>query len=218
MLKVLSPTNVSETGFQVNWYIENPFGFQSISVQVATDEDMTNSVSYVHIDDVTADHLLLENLHGATPYYYKISLLNNGSAIVESAVKSAETSFAMKSIDLITEDGISLSGKLAYLESLPGKRPGIVFMHELGVWVNPWIGSALFRQLVSDGYICLTFFFRGHGTSTPVDDLMDLVNDKNLVAEDLHSALNQSTTWQGNWIFVMSQRWIFLLKPKYFTM
>ena len=62
-------------------------------------------------------------------------------------------------------------------------------MHEFGVWVNPWIGSDLMKQLVAEGYVCLTFFFRGHGTSTPVDDLMDLINDKSLLAKDLQAAI-----------------------------
>jgi dienelactone hydrolase len=187
-LTILSPTQLSETGFQVNWSIEDPFGFQSIAVQVATDEDLSNSVSYVQIDDISTDHLLLENLHGATKYYYKISLLNNGSAVVESDIKSAETAYKIVSIELHTEDDFTLAGKLAYLETLPGKRPGIILMHEYGVWVNPWVGSPLLRELVGEGYICLTFFFRGHGSSTPMDDLMELINDKSLLASDLQSA------------------------------
>jgi dienelactone hydrolase len=62
-------------------------------------------------------------------------------------------------------------------------------MHEFGVWVNPWVGSDILKQLVSEGYVCLTFFFRGHGTSTPVDNLMDLINDKSLLANDLKAAI-----------------------------
>jgi alpha/beta superfamily hydrolase len=62
-------------------------------------------------------------------------------------------------------------------------------MHEFGVWVNPWPGSDLLKQLVADGYVCLTFFFRGHGTSTPVDDLMDLINDKSILTRDLQAAI-----------------------------
>lgn len=194
VLKILSPTNVSETGFQVNWSVEDPFGFQSISVQVASEEDMSNSVSYVHIDDITTQHLLVENLHGARQYYYKVSLINQGTAVVESEIKSVETSYHVETTELVTEDLYTLSGKLSYLESLSGTRPGIILMHEFGVWVNPWVGSPLLKQLVADGYICLTFFFRGHGSSTPVDDLMDLINNKSLLVSDLQSALDFMNT------------------------
>jgi hypothetical protein len=189
VLKVLSPTNITETGFQINWSVENPVGFQSIGVQVAANEDLSNSITYELIDDIASEQLLVENLQGARPYYYRISLLNNGTAIVESEIKMAETAFLQESVTLLTEDEYNLSGKLAYLESLPGKRPGIILMHEFGVWVNPWIGSPLFKQLVADGYICLTFFFRGHGSSTPVENLMDLLNNRNLIAEDLKTAI-----------------------------
>jgi len=190
VLKILSLTSVTETEFQINWSIEDPIGFQSISVQVATEEDMTNSVTFVNIDDISTDHYLVDNLHGATQYYYKVSLLNNGTAVVESEVKAAVTNYMKESIELVTEDNYTLTGRLAYQESLSGKRPGVILMHEFGVWANPWIGSDLLRQLVADGYICMTFFFRGHGSSTPVDDLMELINDKSLLARDLQSAVD----------------------------
>ena len=190
VLTILSPSQVSETGFQINWSIENAFGFQSIFVQVATGDDMSNSVKYVRIDDITTDHLLVENLHGATPYFYRVSLQSEGSSVVESEIKVAETAYQVDNIELITADNYTLTGKFAYLESLSGKRPGIILMHEFGVWVNPWVGSPMLRQLVSDGYCCLTFFFRGHGTSTPMEDLMDLINNRSLLAMDLQSALD----------------------------
>ena len=189
VLKILSLTNVSETGFQINWAIENPVGFQSIAVRLARNEDLSQSLSYVLIDDISTTELLVDNLDGATQYFYKIYLLNNGTSVVESEVKSAETAYQNESIELTTGDDFTLRGSLAYLETVEGKRPGIIMMHEFGVWVNPWVGSALLKQLVADGYICLTFFFRGHGTSTPVDDLMDLLDNRNLIAEDLKTAV-----------------------------
>lgn len=189
VLRILTVTNVSETGFQINWSIENPAGFQSIAVQLARNEDLSQSLSYVLIDDVSTTELLVENLDGATKYFYKVYLLNNGNAVAESEVKSAETGYQNESIEFTTEDDFTLRGSLAYLESVPGSRPGIIMMHEFGVWVNPWVGSALLKQLVAEGYICLTFFFRGHGTSTPVDDLMDLLDNRNLIAEDLKTAV-----------------------------
>jgi hypothetical protein len=189
VLKILTVTDVSETGFQINWSIENPFGFQSIAVQLARNEDLSQSLSYVLIDDVSTTQLLVENLDGATEYFYKVYLLNNGNAVAESEVKIAETAYYTESIELTTGDDFTLTGSLAYLKSVQGRRPGIIMMHEFGVWVNPWVGSDLLKHLVADGYICLTFFFRGHGTSTPVDDLMDLINNRNLIAEDLKTAV-----------------------------
>jgi dienelactone hydrolase len=188
-LKILSPSNISETGFQVNWSLNTLIGFTSISVEVFGDKEMEIKVKYLESGDISTEYLLVSDLKGATQYYYRISMLNNGIPVFKSEIKKAETSFRMDNIDLVTEDNYTLSSKLTYLESVSGSRPGIILMHEFGVWVNPWIGSDLMKQLVAEGYVCLTFFFRGHGTSTPVDDLMALINDKSLLAKDLKAAI-----------------------------
>jgi alpha/beta superfamily hydrolase len=190
VLKVLGPTAVSETGFQLNWSITNPVGFETILILVAEDKEMTEIVRYVEEDDKLVQNVPLNGLDGATKYFYRISLMNQGVTVTESEIKSVETSYKLESTSLVTEDDYTLSAKLAYLESIQGKRPGIIMMHEFGVWVNPWISADLTKQLVADGYVCLTFFFRGHGTSTPVDDLMDLINDKSWLAKDLQAAID----------------------------
>lgn len=114
----------------------------------------------------------------------------DGLAVFRSEIASTETAYQADNIELITEDSYTLTGQVAYLESVTGSRPGIIMMHEFGVFVNPWPGSELMRQLVAEGYVCLTFFFRGHGSSDPVDDLMDLIDDKSLLAEDLNTAID----------------------------
>lgn len=188
-IKALSPTNISETGFQLNWSLNTQLGYNSISIELSEDREMTKIIKYVEIQDLTRLNHELSGLKGATKYFYRLSLLSNSIHVFISEVKEAETSFRMDSFELVTEDNYTLSSKLAYLESVSGSRPGIILMHEFGVWVNPWIGSDLMRQLVAEGYVCLTFFFRGHGTSTPVDDLMDLINDKSLLAADVKAAV-----------------------------
>jgi hypothetical protein len=193
-LKVLAPTNISETGFQLNWSLNTLVGFQSIGIEIATDEEMENRVKYLITSELSMEYLLVDGLKGATEYHYRISMLDNGTAVFASEIKSAETSYKMDNIDLVTVDAYKLSGRLAYLESRSGSRPGIILMHELGVWVNPWVGSDLMKMLVADGYVCLTFFNRGHGTSTPVDDLMDLINDKSLLTKDLQAAIDFMNT------------------------
>lgn len=190
VLKVLGPSELTETGFQLNWSITNAVGFETILILVAEDKEMTEIVRYVEEDDKLVQNVSLSGLDGASKYFYRISLMNQGNTVTESEINMVETSYKLESISLVTEDDYSLSAKLAYLESVSGTRPGIIMMHEFGVWVNPWIGADLTKQLVADGYVCLTFFFRGHGTSTPVDDLMDLINDKSLLTEDLWTAID----------------------------
>jgi hypothetical protein len=189
-LKVLAPSLISEAGFQLNWSITNSAGFNTIEVLLAADEEMTEIVRFIELDDISAQNALFDGLNGATPYFYIVTLKNQGSTVVESKVKRAETSFKMESFSLLTEDSYSLSAKLSYLESVSGSRPGIIMMHEFGVWVNPWVGSDLLKKLVADGYVCLTFLNRGHGTSTPVNDIMDLINNKSLLTKDLQAAID----------------------------
>ena len=174
----------------MNWSLSTQNGFQSIAVEIATDIEMITKVKYVTTEDITSLSIQIDGLKGASKYFYRISLLDNGIPVFQSSIKEVYTSYRMDNVDLVIEDNYTLSSKLAYLESLSGSRPGIILMHEFGVWVNPWVGSDLLKKLVAEGYVCLTFFNRGHGTSTPVDDLMELINDKSLLAKDLKAAID----------------------------
>lgn len=189
-LTLFAPSNVTESGFQLNWSLSTQNGFQSIAVEIATDIEMITKVKYVTTEDITSLSIQIDGLKGASKYFYRISLLDNGIPVFQSSIKEVYTSYRMDNVDLVIEDNYTLSSKLAYLESLSGSRPGIILMHEFGVWVNPWVGSDLLKKLVAEGYVCLTFFNRGHGTSTPVDDLMELINDKSLLAKDLKAAID----------------------------
>jgi len=189
-LKVLPPSNISETEFQLNWTLNTLFGFQSISVDLSEDKEMAKIIKHVETGDISTEYMLVNGLKGATKYYYRLSLNDNEIPVFKSDILGAETSFRMDKVDLVTEDSYTLSSKLAYLETISGSRPGIILMHEFGVWVNPWTGSDLMKQLVAEGYVCLTFFNRGHGTSTPMDDIMELINDKSLLAKDLQAAID----------------------------
>ena len=193
-LKVLETTNVTETGFQLNWSLSTQSGFQTVAVDLSEDQEMNGIIKHLETGDISQQYLQVTGLQGATSYYYRISLLEEGIPVFTSEIKRTETTYRVDNVDLTTEDSYTLSGKLAYLESLSGTRPGIILMHEFGVWVNPWIGSELMKQLVAEGYVCYTFFFRGHGTSTHVDDLMDLINNKSLLAKDLQAAIDYMNT------------------------
>ena len=173
----------------MNWSLSTQLGYTSIGIELSEDEDLDRVIKYVDVNDINNISHTLDGLKGATRYFYRLSLLNDGITVFHSEIKEVETSFKMDNFNLETEDNFTLTSKLAYLESISGKRPGIILMHEFGVWVNPWVGSDLLKDLVAEGYICLTFFFRGHGTSTSVDDLMDLINDKSLLGKDLAAAI-----------------------------
>lgn len=188
-IAALSPSNITETGFQLNWSINTQLGFNSISIELSEDSEMDNIIKSIEIQNLSSLNHQVNDLKGATKYFYRLSLLNNGIHVFISEIMEAETSYGMESFALVTEDNYRLTSKLAYLESVAGSRPGIILMHEFGVWVNPWVDSDILKQLVAEGYVCLTFFFRGHGTSTPMDDIMDLIANKGLLAGDLKAAI-----------------------------
>jgi hypothetical protein len=112
-LKVLAPSLISETGFQLNWSITNPAGFNTIEILLSEDEEMTKIVKFIELNDISAQNVIFDGLQGATPYFYKITLKNQGSIVVESDMKGVVTSFKMESFSLLTEDSYSLSAKLA---------------------------------------------------------------------------------------------------------
>ena len=174
-LEILTPTEVTETGFTVNWLLSEPGTTTSIVLEVSKDEDFKQLAFFSQFENLSLVSMEVSGLRGATRHYYRFHLLADTDTLNTSETARVETTYLQKNMDLFTSDTIKLSASLSYLESLPGKRPGIILMHEFGVWINPWIGSDLLKRMVSEGYICLTFFFRGHGTSTPVDDLEDLL-------------------------------------------
>ncbi len=108
-LTLLSPSNISETGFQLNWSSNTQVGFQSISVEIAKDKEMETKVKFLTTDDITSLGLPVDGLKGATQYFYQISLLNNGIPVFTSDIKKVETSYRMDNLHLLTEDSYSLS-------------------------------------------------------------------------------------------------------------
>jgi len=189
-IDVQSPSDITENGFRLNWTISNQ-NFQSINIDLSLDRDLEVIEESVSISDANQASYLFTAKRGATKYYYRISLTGDGETLAESDLYGVETSYEVQGVKLVTSDGMNLTGSLAYLQSNTGTRSGIIMMHELGVWVNPWLDSPLLKSLVSEGYVCMSFFFRGHGTSSSVDGgFQALIDDLGLVAKDLDAAIS----------------------------
>ncbi len=189
-LDIQKPSEVMETSFQLNWTVSN-LNFQSITIDLSLDRNMEVIEESVSISDATQNSYNFTGKKGATKYYYRISLVRDGIIQIESDLYGVQTSYETQAVSLLTSDDKNLMGSLAYLKSNAETRQGIILMHELGVFVNPWIDSPLLKRLVSEGYVCLTFFFRGHGSSSSVEGgLMSLIENKSLVARDLEAAIS----------------------------
>jgi len=77
-LKVLAPTNLTETEFQLNWSLSTPSGFQSIAVDLSEDQDMNQVSKHLETGEISKERMQVTGLKGATRYYYRISLLDEG--------------------------------------------------------------------------------------------------------------------------------------------
>lgn len=188
-LEIDKPSEITETSFTLNWKVSHQ-NFHTIQVDFSLDRELEEIEESVKLTDTSLESLNVGNRRGATKYFYRLSIFREGSLLAESDIYAVETSYHNSSVSLLTSDEMNLSGKIAYLESNTGEKPGIILMHELGVFVNPWVDSPLLKLLVSEGYVCLTFFFRGHGSSSSIDDFQDLIDDKSLIASDLMAALD----------------------------
>jgi dienelactone hydrolase len=182
------PVDVSETGFTLSWSI-NPSDYNSLSVFLATDPSFNSIVQIRTFQDNSLNTVRFDSLHGATTYYYRISIVRHPGSIFISSTCSIETPFASDAVSFSTPDSAVLKGSLCYLGSIKGKRPAILLMHEFGIFVNGWINSDLLKTLVAEGYICLIYYNRGHGSSSYFPDLTELIKDPRYLANDLRGAL-----------------------------
>ncbi len=189
-LAVQKPSEVMETSFQLNWTVSN-HNFQSITIDLSLDRNLEAIEESITISDATQKSCSFTGKKGATKYYYRISLIMDGKTLMASDMYGVETAYEAQGVTLVTSDDKNLNGSLTFLKSNAETRPGIILMHAMGVWVNPWIDSPLLKRLVSEGYVCFTFFFRGHGSSSSIDgDVMSLFEDKSLIASDLDAAIS----------------------------
>ena len=182
------PTNITESGFQISWSI-NSADYQSLTFILAEDPGFERVISSEEFRDRSVRSTAFESLRGADTYYYRISLLKAPGSIYISQTKSIELPFVQEFVTIPTPDSASLKGSLYYRGALNEKRPAVILMHEFGIFVNGWINSDMLKALVAEGYICMIFSNRGHGQSSYIENIQDLIDDPRYLANDLRGAL-----------------------------
>ncbi len=182
-------SNITETSCQVNWKV-NDNTIDKIIIEVSKDADFGILQHNLEKEDVTSSTLLLDSLQGATDYYLRIKAQTNGNLVFTTENLHFETGYKSESLFITTVDDHELATKIKYLESNPEPKACLIFMHEMGAFVNNWKGADIVVDLVAQNYVCVTFDFRGHGSSTPIPDLMQLLNDRSLIVKDLQAIMN----------------------------
>lgn len=182
------PVEVSETGFQISWSISTS-DYQSLTFFLAEDPGFSKVVRSKTFEGSGANTITFKDLHGAATYYFRISLVRAPGSIFVSRTKSIEMPFQQEFISFDTPDFANLKGSLYYRDEMDSRRPAIIMMHEYGIFVNGWINSDILKLLVAEGYVCLIFSNRGHGNSTGLDDIQELLENPELLANDLRAAI-----------------------------
>ncbi|GEM_PF-6889848 len=162
------PTEISETAVTISWKV-NRNDISSLSINLAGDYEFTKDVKNIAVNNPLQETMVLKDLKGAKKYFYKIVVMLNDGSISESDVKIVVTSHTREEISFLTSDSLTIRGDLQYLKSNSSPKPGIVFMHQFQRVTNEWITADVTREFISQGYVCLTFDFRGHGKSDKWD-------------------------------------------------
>lgn len=159
-----SATDITKTSFKIKWSINNT-DYDKLLIEVSLSESFDVLDKEIDVTNNQQTVQVIDHLSGATKYYYrmKVNLKDGNSSF--SLTKSATTSYDSETVTFITSDGINIAGKMKYLDDPRNAKPGIIFMHELGIWVNNWENADVVTSLISQGYVCLIFDFRGHGDS-----------------------------------------------------
>lgn len=87
-------------------------------------------------------------------------------------------------------DGVVISAKLAYISSaLSPESRTVIFMHEFSRTKTTWYASGIMDTLIRDGNLCVTFDFRGHGSSSFDGAVTELIDSPWMAREDFDATL-----------------------------
>lgn len=157
--------DVGETTASFSWQLSSK-AYSSTLLSIYKQSDPAGSVRDFAIDGNSATTFEIDGLTGLTSYAYTISFLNDQSEeLAVSDERTFKTSFTSEEVEMITRDSYTLKGSISYLSTWNSEVPGIIMMHELDARENPWQASETMEALISKGFACMVFFFRGHGTS-----------------------------------------------------
>ena len=86
---------------------------------------------------------------------------------------------------------MQISAKLGYIASaLSPESRTVIFMHEFQRKKSAWAVTGIMDTLIKDGNLCLSFDFRGHGSSTFSGDITDLIEKPWMAREDFDATLD----------------------------
>ncbi len=94
-------------------------------------------------------------------------------------------------VEILTEDGIKISGSYQSPKDQTKLTPVIILIHQGGSSRAEWLELSLWNKLLDKGYALLAYDIRQHGKSSNDEgDLMDLFNNPDRAPLDLLAVIN----------------------------
>ena len=162
-----SLVNLSETSVTLNWST-NHDAYTAAEISVFPESGTSASPILITVNNSSEKSVEIDGLKGIAEYQYRLSLVLDGT-VITSNEGNFKTPYTVEPLIAVTRDSIQLAGKISYLAGREEKVPGIIMMHGWKENTNRWEGSETLERLLQEGYACMTFFFRGHGTSGVFD-------------------------------------------------
>ena len=196
-----NPSDILETSFTANWEM-NSNDYDSLIIEVSFNEDFNELVSCKTITEKGKNNQLVDGLNGKTMYHYRIVVWKAAEVIYTTVPETVSTICTIESVRFKTSDNYELVGSVSYLKSGRSKKPGIIFLHEFGynaafyVWeIKGWLDSEVMDEFIASDYVCMFFYFRGHGTSQDFD-IYELGPDPELLTYDLKAAIEYLQSYE----------------------
>jgi len=188
----VSKGSLTETSITVNW--NQVPGCSGYTVILSTDSAGNNVVLSEPVGPEIVNYTISE-LNPATIYYCKVICSLGDSEKVESNVLRVLTKYHKEKVFFKANEEITLCANIYYDQQL--KAPFskcIIFIPEIGQNKLRWKTTDLIDSLVVRGFICMCVELRGHGESTPIEDLFYLVESTTALKEDITASINYTTT------------------------
>lgn len=181
------PSGLSENELIINWTSNISDHFK---LTVSPNNDLTDPI----LDEISipsgTNSYRVTGLQGMTEYFCRLSLYYNGK-LATKADFSVTTGYHIEKKFFSSGEGITLCAEIMYLSNLVSVESfGFLLFHEMGADKKRWQRFDIIDSLVCKGHICLCLDFRGHGESTPVEDLASLTENNYALPEDINAAIS----------------------------
>jgi alpha/beta superfamily hydrolase len=195
-VNIINPSEVLETGFTLNWEI-NSTEYDSLIIEVSYKFDFSELVVREVISEKAAYSQAINGLKGKTSYYCRIIAWSHNKSYTSDTM-DVMTDCTSEGVRFMTSDNFELAGTVYYLDNGRPKKPGIIFMHEFAYKsgnpeyfyvANGWVSTRAMNELIASDYVCMFFYFRGHGDSQDFD-ILKLPDDPKYLNSDLKAALS----------------------------